>query len=330
MALNYDTTWIGLLGGGASGSIIAGGSIYQIDVWNMGGNPLPARVLVKGKRVGAVAEVGASHAMLIITGCRSAKDMEGIETSGLDWEFAVGLKGSAILKTGAKLFKAVATEISAKVVNWATHESAKRLVQWAMDDLGIVKPGRQFNLLPSPLSFSVGAGIFYEWQKINLLGGKIGWQYISPKWFVENVIGNAWIQIFNIPEQDGEEVKIGFSIPELGFDPYISWQKKKGGARVRGISIIGYAYNGFLCERSDGMGYSGINLSNLQPIGRSKSTLLLPKRTNEVKKWGFLEVRPEVFQYPGYSYWEADDTFEVSLDRDGCFSRICDPRKVKS
>ena len=149
--LNWDTTWIGLLGGGASGSIIAGGSIYQIDVWNMEGNPLPARVLVKGKRVGAMAEVGASHAMLIVTGCQSAKDMEGIESSGVDLEAAAVLKGSTIVKTGAGLLKAVAAEITAKVLDWATHAAAKRLVQWVMSDLGIVKPGRQFNLLPSPL-----------------------------------------------------------------------------------------------------------------------------------------------------------------------------------
>ena len=27
------TTWLGLLGGGISGSIVGGGSVYQIDLW---------------------------------------------------------------------------------------------------------------------------------------------------------------------------------------------------------------------------------------------------------------------------------------------------------
>src|SRR3990172_4738109 len=193
-----------------------------------GGNPLPARVLITGKRVGAMAEAGASHALLIVTGCRTAKDMDGIEDSGLDWELAVGLKGSALLKTGATLFKTVCAEVCAKTVNWAAHESAKRLVQWTMDDLGIIKPGRQFNLLPSPLSFAVGAGIFYEWQTLHFLGGKIGWQYISPKWYIDTVRGNVWLQMYNIPEQNGEEVRIGFSVPEWGLDPYIRWKKKDG------------------------------------------------------------------------------------------------------
>ena len=205
MALNYETTWVGFLGGGVSGSIIAGGSIYQIDVWNMGGKALPARVLIKGKRLGIVAEAGTSLAMLIVTGCRTAEDMDGITSSGLDWELSLGLKGSALVKTGTKLFKAAAAHAAAKMVNWAVHESAKRLVQWAMDDLGVVKSGKQFNLLPSPVAFGIGAGIFYDWQTLHLLGGKIGWKYISPKWSVETYNGNVRLQLFDIPEQDARK-----------------------------------------------------------------------------------------------------------------------------
>jgi hypothetical protein len=323
MALNYDTTWLGLLGGGVSGSIIGGGSIYQIDVWNMSGKPLPARVLVKGTRVGIVAEAGTALAMLIVTGCHTAKDMDGITSSGLDWELAVGLKGSALVKTGSKLFKMVVGHAIAETANWAVHESAKRLVQWAMDDLGVVKPGKQFNLLPSPLAFSIGAGIFYEWQTLKLLGGKIGWQYISPKWMVETYNGNVRLQLFDIPEQDGEEVRVGFSVPEWGFDPYIRWRKKKGEARVdsqNDFQIVGYAYQGCIFERRDGMGYSGINLTNLRPVGRlEEGVFSMPSSTKEVKRGGKLKVRPEIFWFGNMTYWTANDTIEMALDSDGCF-----------
>ena len=125
---NPDTTWVGLLGGGISGSIVGGGSIYQIDLWHMGGDPLPARVMVTGKRLGVMAEVTTALAALIVTGCRSAKEMDGITSSGIDWELAVGLKGSAIVKTGAKLFQAMAAG-AAKGVNWAVHETAKTFVR---------------------------------------------------------------------------------------------------------------------------------------------------------------------------------------------------------
>lgn len=330
MGLNYNTTWIGFLGGGASGSIIGGGSIYQIDVWNMGGNPLPARVLVKGKRLGAMAEAGVAHAILIVTGCRTAEEMDGIESSGVDWELAVGLKGSALAKTGAKLFRTVTAQVTAQVGNWAVHESAKRLAQWAMDDLGVIKPGRQFNLLPSPLAFSVGAGIFYEWQKLQLLSGKIGWDHISPNWYVEKVGDTIRLQMFNIPEQDGERVRVGFSIREWGLDPFIRWKKNKGAVRFKDYHIEGYAFGGFLFEKSSGMGYSGINLSNLEPVGQIHTGWLSTSRNDEMKRGGKLRVRPTVFQFSNVAYWKAQNTVEMLLDAKGRFIGTTNGRAVKS
>lgn len=329
MALNYDTTWIGLLGGGASGSIIGGGSIYQIDVWNMGGNPIPARVLIKGKRLGAMAEAGVAHAVLIVTGCRTANGLDGIESSGLDWEFALGLKGSAIAKTGAKLFRTITAEIAAEVGKWAVHESAKRLVQWAMDDLGVIKPGRQFNLLPSPVALSIGAGIFYEWQKLQLLRGKIGWEYISPNWYVETVSGSIRLQMLNIPEQDGERVKIGFAVPEWGLDPFIRWKKNKGAVGVEDFHIEGYVYGGILFEQPNGMGYSGINLSKLEPVGHMETGWVSPSRNDEVKKGGKLKVHPTVFRFANVAYWKARDTVEMVLDAKGRFIDATNKKAVK-
>jgi len=332
MALNYDTTWVGFLGGGVSGSIIAGGSIYQIDLWHMGGNPLPVRVLVTGKRVGLVAELGTAAAMLIVTGCRSGKDMDGITSSGIDWEFSVGLKGSALVKTGAKLFKIAVAQATSALVNWAAHESTKRLVQWTMDDLGIVKSGKQFNLLPYPLALGLGAGIFYEWQTLQFLSGKIGWQHISPKWSIETSGNNIRLQLFDIPEQNGAQVLLGIAISEWGFDPYIRWKKKKGNVRIsrrHEYQIIGYAYNGCIFESRDGMGYSGINLTNLQPVGQLEDGLLSVSNTKEVNKNGRLEVYPVVFRFSNLPYWTADDTVDMKVDSDGCFVNVIGGSNLK-
>lgn len=322
---NPDTTWVGLLGGGVSGSVLGGGSIYQIDLWHMGGDPLPVRALVKGKRVGVVAEVGTAFAALIVTGCRKGKEMDGITSSGIDWELAVGLKGSAIVKTGAKLFQAMAAQAAAKSFNWAVHESTKRFVQWTMNDLGIVQSGKQFNLLPSPISFGIGAGIFYEWQTLNLLGGKIGWQYISPCWTAENFQGGVYFQLLDVPEQDGELLHLGFSIPEWGIDPYIRWKKEKGDGRVgqKNYHIDGYVYEGALFERRDGMGMSGINLGNYVPIGRMEEGIISGfSDTKTVTKNGKLTVRPVVFQFSNYAYWSASDTMTVNVDGSGRFVSV--------
>ncbi len=306
------------MGGGISGSVIGGGSIYQIDVWHMGGNPLPARALVKGRRLGLVAEVGTAHAALLVTGCQTAKEMDKITSSGLDWEFAIGLKGSNIVKTGSKLFKILA-EASLTTADWAMHESSKRFVQWAMDDLGVVQDGRQFNLIPSPLSIGLGAGLFYEWQTLHLAGGKIGWQHISPKWRVYNKDGDVWLEMEDVPEQNGEQIKFGFYVPEWGIDPILTWSKRRDGGALH---IIGYAHSGKLHSRRDGKGPAGINLSDYAPKGRSEAGWLSVKRTSTVKKSGSLKVQPAVFDFGNYPYWTADDTMTVDVDDEGRFTRV--------
>lgn len=329
---NPETTWLGMLGGGVSGSVLGGGSIFQIDLWHMGGSPLPVRALVTGKRVGVVAELSTALAALIVTGCRTGMEMNGITSSGIDWELAVGLKGSSIVKSGAKLFTTLAAQAAAKAGNWAMHESAKRFVQWTMNDLGVVQPGKQFNLLPSPISFGIGAGIFYEWQTLNLLGGKIGWQHISPKWTVGNSENGVYFQLLEIPEQDGELVHLGFSVPQWGIDPYIRWRKEKGEGRVgeNYIHIDGYSYQGALFERRDGMGFSGINLSNYAPIGRSEAGLLTVSNTQTIAKKGKLTVRPEVLQFGNYPYWSAKDTMTVEVDDNGRFVKVEGSSRIRN
>ncbi|WMS42265.1 hypothetical protein RDV64_19710 [Acuticoccus sp. MNP-M23] len=320
-----DTTWVGLLGGGVSGSILGGGSVYQIDVFHMGGERLPVRALVTGKRLGLMAEVGTALAALVVTGCRKGSEMEGITSSGLDWELAVGLKGSTLAKTGAKLFKTMAAQAAAGGTNWAVHESAKRFVQWTMDDLGVVQSGKQFNLIPSPVSFGLGAGIFYEWQTLNLLEGKIGWQYMSPRWSIENAGGDVYFQLCNIPEQDGTAISIGFGIDEIGIDPLISWEKIKGEGRVGSrhkYHIEGYVYEGFLFERRDGMGFSGINLSNYRPVGQMQEGIMSIDHNKDVAKSTKITVYPKVFRFGNVAYWNADDRAEVEVDSTGRFAKV--------
>jgi hypothetical protein len=327
-----ETTWLGLLGGGVSGSILGGGSVYQIDLWHMGGDPLPVRALVTGKRLGVMAEVGTAMAALLVTGCRSGKDMEGITSSGIDWEFAVGLKGSNIVKSGAKFFTSLAADAAAKTFNWAVHEPAKRFAQWMMNDLGVVQSGKQFNLLPSPVGIGAGAGIFYEWQTLNLLGGKIGWQYMSPWWTAENYGGGVYFQLGDIPEQNGELLHLGFSVPEWGIDPYINWKKEKGEGRVgqKDYHLDGHVYEGAYFEGGKSSGLAGINLANFVPVGRLEEGIISGfSNTKTVVKNGKLTVRPVVFQFGNYAFWNASDTMTVHTDGSGRFTKVDDSGKVK-
>jgi hypothetical protein len=51
---------------------------------------------------------------------------------------------------------------------------------------------------------------------------------------------------------------------------------------------------------------------------------------NEAQKGGKLDVRPTVFQYTNHAYWEADESIEMTLDRDGCFVGAKDGMKHRS
>lgn len=313
-----DTTWIGFTGGGFSMSIVGGVSFFQFEIWNMGSNPLPARVIITGKRLGAMIEAGTGMAMLLITGCKNAQEMEGIESSGIDWELDVGINADAIFK-GSKLFKETASLATKNVIDWAGHEQAKRLAQFFMGELGIVQPGKQFNLLPSPASIGAGAGLFYEWQKLHVLRANVGWQHIAPTWSVTNVGSSVRLEMSNIPEQDGTPVKIGIYIDEWGYDPLVRWQKKGKRSGIKDYHITGYAYGGKLYAMRSKSGQPGINLSALQPIGQLDTSFMSNRLTNEVQKRGTYSIRPAVFNYTNLPYWKASNTVKITLGPDGCF-----------
>lgn len=322
---NPDTTWIAILGGGFSGSILAGGSVFQFDLWNMGSTRLPIQVLVTGKRAGLVAEAGTAMAVLLVTGCRTAEEMDGITSSGIDWELSFGGDADAAIKSGAKVFKEVMKAAGKKSGEWAMHESGKRLAQFIVGDLGVVQPGRQFNLLPTPLSVSAGAGIFYEWQKLRVLDGEIGWNYISPKYTVENRSGSVYMTMKDIPVKDGTTIHLGFAVSEsFSIDPDLKWSSTSGGPRIgrSALHIECAVYGGELYASHNRGDAPGINLSLLQPAGRSETGMLSVTQTTEVERNGKLTIYPKIFKFSNYAYWEADDTMTVEVDGAGKITKV--------
>ncbi|QFT31762.1 hypothetical protein FIV00_14815 [Labrenzia sp. THAF82] len=319
-----ETTWIAILGGGFSGSILAGGSVFQFDLWNMGSKKLPIQVLVTGKRAGLMAEAGTAMAVLLVTGCRTAREMDGITSSGLDWELSFGGDADAVVKSGASVFKEVMKAAGKQTGEWALHESGKRLAQYIVGDLGVVQQGRQFNLLPTPISASIGAGIFYEWQKLHVLDGEIGWNYISPEYSVENRSGNVYMRMKNIPVKDGTTIHLGFGVDEWGIDGNIKWTPTSSGPRIgrSRLHIDCAVYGGELYQSFNRNEQPGINLSQLQPAGRSEAGMLTVSNTKEVAKNGKLTIYPRIFKFTNYPYWSADDTMTVHVDGKGRFTKV--------
>ena len=120
------------------------------------------------------------------------------------------------------------------------------------------------------------------------------------------------------------DIHLGFSVSELGIDPYLRRKKDRSEGRVGQNTIhIDCCCEGALFERRDGMGLFRINLSNYLPIGRLEEGVFSGlKNTNTVKKNGRLTVRPEVFQFGNYAYWSAKDTMTVETDGNGRFIKV--------
>ncbi len=325
-----STTWLGYLGGGGGAAVLVGGGIYQFEVWNLGGKALPTRVYVTSKKAGLIAHAGASHAMVLVTGCSSASDMNNITSSGIDWEFdigasAKGLKGVAKFEKYKELFGAVEKLAKAgnkhvrEATNWAGHEASKRLAQATMGDLGVVQgSGPQFNILPSPIAVGIGAGLFYDWQKMHVMGGKQAWSMISPKWYVTNDNG-VKLHMYNVPENNGALVKLSIGVTEWGIDPYIRWKSDKGGPSVGHrdrYHINCYAYGGELYESRDAK-RPGISLGKLTPIGELETGMLTVGTSKDVARNSSIKIYPIAINFGNYPYWTASDHVKVNTGSDG-------------
>lgn len=335
------STWLGYLGGGGSAALIVGGGVYQFDLWNVGGKNLPTRVYVTSKKVGLMAHAGISHAMILVTGASTQKSLNKVGSSGIDWEFDIGasakaLKGMAKFKKYAELFEKVEKLATAggkatrTMTNWAGHEASKRLTQAAMGDLGVVQgSGPQFNVLPSPLSLGIGAGIVYDWQTMYTMGGKQAWSMISPNWFVEQGANGVVLQMYNIPEQDGTWIDVAIGVNEWGIDPYIRWKRDNGGPSLGSrhkYHIRGYVWNGWLWQTPKSQ-TSGLDLGKLMPIGQLETGMISVDKTRTINKNSKIKIYPAVINFGNYPYWTADDSTPVSTDGTGRFKTAHNPNK---
>lgn len=324
-SFNPDTTWIGVAGVGYSASLAIGVNALQIDIHHMGGQPTAVRTLITSFRAGLVADAGIPLASMLVTGCNDRRQLDGLKSSGLDWEATAGLKASATAKIGQRFANQMLNEISSDVALWAMNTAAKDYTNWLLDNVtGPPATGPQFKLIPWPFSVSVGAGLFYEWQTLRLLSGHIGWQYIRPRWNIETYGGSVYLHMTDIPEQTGTEIDLSMSVPSRGVDPVICF----GGPGQRPTTRIRrYVIDGSLTEsRQSSMG--GINLTKLLPVGLSRAGFFTVGMTDEVERNGILKVRLSVRGRSGSDYWTSNDIVVFQTNAEGRIVRYRGPYRT--
>lgn len=134
---NYDDKWLAVAGGGFGFSAIGGIGVYQVELWNVGGQPIPIRALIIGKRLGLMLQAEAGHAICFMCGVRSPGEFDNMYNSGIDWALAIGLDVAKIIKSSGKVLTVAAKAAGAGMINWAAENTGKKVVEYLMGDLDL-------------------------------------------------------------------------------------------------------------------------------------------------------------------------------------------------
>lgn len=315
--MDYNSTWLGLAGGGFGLSAIGGVGVYQINLWNMGGNPVPIRALIIGKRLGVTLQAEAAHAVCLMTNVRSASSFTTIKSSGVDWAVGAGVKADAFVKSGSKIVSGLFK--FAKDGNWAAQEGVKKLVQGLMGDFTPGAKTPQFVLLPSPAALSIGGGIWYEWQTLEKVGTDLAWEYAPPKFRMERKNGKLLLRMKGVPEQNNARINFRIRENDWGTDDELLWRKK--GSHGRGEpNLNGTIYDGKLWNngRGAGKGQDGFALSDWEPVGKMVTGMLSVSRNKLVTKNAWQKVGVSVCRGRINLYkWESDHYSDVMFDKAG-------------
>jgi hypothetical protein len=311
-------TWLGLAGGGVSGSLVVGGSAYQINLWRMDGRNVPLRVLITGFRAGLVAQVEAGHMICILQNVTNPSDFSTIKSSGLDWSLGSGVDWDSVIKSGGKLsaelVKLAGKKTAQEMGSWAGQEATKKAVQGYMDDYDLKPKGQAFIMLPTPAALSAGAGLFYEWQTMRQLNGdKIAYEYIPPEWGFVGKGESLEMIMRNIPEQDGTRLCLQFANDTWGANETLHFSNNQSTSPTNATSKFWVTVkNG----RAYTNGIEGIPLGKMSIIGDTPNTFVTmpkPEKSNYANKTFNMEM------WIGKSdsvlaRWKSDETFKVTTD----------------
>ena len=326
--MSLKTTWVGLAGG-AGATVIGGIASHYVHFVNMGNTNARIHAGVSGLRLGAAAHIGGNASLAIMTGVSKRADVRGLKSSGLDFAVDLGAKWGDIIKGGGraaqglKMLQKVSDIPTLKL--WAKSEAGKSFVNGLTGDLSLSHKKPSFAMFSIPFAGAgVGAGIWYEWQKVIALGGAQAWNFFKPRWRLHKHMGNLWLQIGNVPEVDGKSLIVNFREDVWGHDTSLEVKEPflKGWSTV----ISGTVKDHFLYEDAksgapvkNAPPGGGLNLSWRTLAGRWTRNGVVACKANE--KFGVgLDVATG-----GKGVWETDDYIKITTDKNGNFGNIINP-----
>ncbi len=326
--------WIGVAGG-AGLSVIGGIATHFICFFNWADPSQQIWCGVACKRLGVVAHVGGNVSIAVMTGVGGRPDVRGLTSSGADFAIDLGAKWGAMIKAGGKTLKAIKLlgkmSDAATMKKWISSESGKAFFNWMTGDLGIDLNKKGFTMFGTPAGLGLGAGIWYEWQKVQSLAGADAWNFSKPEWRLLKHKGKIWLQMKGIPQEDGAEVHIfNLRIDEIGPDSTLRFTEREGISKGYLATMFGETKNFRLVHKdyqkdADAPAGGGFNLSRYKLEGRV-----------DVK--GFWDRKVVTTPLPNQTFgiglevwsgkqrvWSTDDYVKVKTDASGQIAQIVNP-----
>lgn len=220
--MSIQGMWLGVAGGGGAIFVggVAGHMAYLVNCAAPSNSHM--QCVVTSARAGLAAHAGVGASIVVMSGINSSQDLTNLTSQGTDFVFDLGAKWGAAIKGGGRIAQAAKCLCMADdftdVQKYVAGEPGKALINWLAGDLELSATNPSFAMLGTPFGAGVGAGVFYEWQNVYTAGSSEAWYYAPINWRLKRHNNQYWIQVRNIPADDGTKLVIMGKCFELGPD----------------------------------------------------------------------------------------------------------------
>ena len=326
--MSSRTTWLGLAGS-AGTTVVIGGSVSYVGFVNMENPQATMQCGVSGMRLGAAAHLGGNISLAIMTGVSGKSNVSGLKSGGVDFAVDIGAKWGDTLKVGgrtAQVLKLLGkVDDLPKLKVWANSERAKIAINALTGDLELSHTKPSFAMFSVPFAGAgVGAGVWYEWQSIHAFDGARAWNFFKPVWRLYKHMGQIWLQMGNIPAEDGTTIIVNFREGVWGRDkslevtePFLDGTSSVIAGTVQDNLLVEDDQSAPIARNAPPHG--GLNLSKRTLAGRWTRNGVARCAAGEK-----IDIALDV-AVDGKSVWETDQYVQIVTDRSGDFGTIINP-----
>ncbi len=326
--------WIGV--GLTAGWTAAIGAGSYLMLWvNSANSQNYMFTLVQGFRFGFALHGGGGLVVGMMRGVPYPDKLVDIPGGGMDFAIDVGARFGDMLKGGGKAARALGTIFRSvndlpQLLAALRQDSVKWLINGLIGDMTLTNNKPSYAIVGVPaVGGGLGAGVWYEEQKMITLTRAGLWQMAHPKWTLEQRFGRIFLRVKGIPEVDGTAVAVSkFHCRTSGLEGELVFAPKDKVVQARQRPHETYGFyaeirNFCLCEGGGRVGMfaglkDGLELSRYALVGTAKIGRVVPLK-NAIFDISFSVQSKNA----GYAVaWKTEQTAKVQTDASGHIVRV--------